>query len=74
LRPAIHGGQRLRQAAGSKNVQGKGSGQAMRRFILLVFMLLLLLLFVGLAYTLIADPKPVVTPVEKVIPNDRFSS
>jgi hypothetical protein len=46
----------------------------MRRIIVLVFMLLLLLLIAGLAYTLIADPAPTVTPVEKVIPNDRFSS
>jgi hypothetical protein len=37
-------------------------------------MLLLLLLIGGLAYLLIADPAPSVTPVEKVIPNDRFTN
>jgi hypothetical protein len=46
----------------------------MRRVILGAFLLLLLLLAGGLVYLLIADPAPTVTPVEKVIPNDRFSS
>lgn len=45
----------------------------MRRVIFWVFMLLLLLLVLGGVYLLVADPKPSVSQVEQVIPNDRFN-
>ncbi len=46
----------------------------MRRVIFLVLTLLLLLLVGFVAWALLADPKPDMTTVEQVIPNDRFAN